>query len=155
MIFKDGLWYILYHWKKSLRGTKGFDVVKLPREMNWAYTIFRVAKFSYYNTIDNRAVFTWLSKGIGFGFGLSFTTPFGWLVYSLWFWFYDSQVKTALYPWIEYTHCAWTGSWTPPPIPSIGFYHVCTVQCFCFVYTMDIKWDQKQRWKQVTIDPLI
>ena len=39
-----------------------------------------------------RAVFTWLSKGIGFGF----TTPFGWLVYLLWFWFYDSQVKTAL-----------------------------------------------------------
>ena len=43
-----------------------------------------------------RAVFTWLSKGIGFGFG--FTTPFGWLVYLLWFWFYDSQVKTALLP---------------------------------------------------------
>ena len=41
-----------------------------------------------------RAVFTWLSKGIGFGFG--FTTPFGWLVHLLWFWFYDSQVKTAL-----------------------------------------------------------
>ena len=40
-----------------------------------------------------RAVFTWLSKGIGFGF----TTPFGWLVYLLWFWFYDSQVKTALF----------------------------------------------------------
>ena len=44
-----------------------------------------------------RAVFTWLSKGIGFGFGFGFTTPFGWLVYLLWFWFYDSQVKTALY----------------------------------------------------------
>ena len=44
----------------------------------------------------NRAVFTWLSKGIGFGFGFGFTTPFGWLVYLLWFWFYDSQVKTAL-----------------------------------------------------------
>ena len=43
---------------------------------------------------QDRAVFTWLSKGIGFGFG--FTTPFGWLVYLLWFWFYDSQVKTAL-----------------------------------------------------------
>ena len=43
-----------------------------------------------------RAVFTWLSKGIGFGFGFGFTTPFGWLVYLLWFWFYDSQVKTAL-----------------------------------------------------------
>ena len=40
----------------------------------------------------DRAVFTWLSKGIGFGF----TTPFGWLVYLLWFWFYDSQVKNAL-----------------------------------------------------------
>ena len=49
--------------------------------------------------IGNRAVFTWLSKGIGFGFGFGFgfTTPFGWLVYSLWFWFYDSQVTTALY----------------------------------------------------------
>ena len=37
--------------------------------------------------------------GIGFGFGFGFTTSFGWLVYSvylLWFWFYDSQVKTAL-----------------------------------------------------------
>ena len=44
--------------------------------------------------ITIRAVSTWLSKGIGFGFG--FTTPFGWLVYLLWFWFYDSQVKTAL-----------------------------------------------------------
>ena len=43
-----------------------------------------------------RAVFTWLSKGIGFGFGFGFTTTFGWLVYLLWFWFYDSQVKTAL-----------------------------------------------------------
>ena len=45
-----------------------------------------------------RAVFTWLSKriGFGFGFGFGFTTPFGWLVYLLWFWFYDSQVKTAL-----------------------------------------------------------
>ena len=43
-----------------------------------------------------RAVFTWLSKGIGFGFGFGFTTPFGWLVYLLWFWFYNSQVKTAL-----------------------------------------------------------
>ena len=48
-------------------------------------------------TLDrDRAVFTWLSKGIGFGFGFGFTTPFGWLVYLLWFWFYDSQVKTAL-----------------------------------------------------------
>ena len=46
----------------------------------------------------HRAVFTWLSKGIGFGFGFGFTTPFGWLVYLLWFWFYDSQVKTALKP---------------------------------------------------------
>ena len=46
-----------------------------------------------------RAVFTWLSKGIGFGFGFGFgfTTPFGWLVCLLWFWFYDSQVKTALF----------------------------------------------------------
>ena len=44
-----------------------------------------------------RAVFTWLSKviGFGFGFGFGFTTPFGWLVYLLWFWFYDSQVKTT------------------------------------------------------------
>ena len=32
-----------------------------------------------------------------FGFGFGFTTPFGWLVYLLWFWFYDSQVKTALF----------------------------------------------------------
>ena len=34
--------------------------------------------------------------GIGFGFGFGFTTSFGWLVYLLWSWFYDSQVKTAL-----------------------------------------------------------
>ena len=33
---------------------------------------------------------------IGFGFGFGFTTSFGWLVYLLWFWVYDSQVKTAL-----------------------------------------------------------
>ena len=45
---------------------------------------------------SDRAVFTWLLKGIGIGFGFGFTTPFGWLVYLLWFWFYDSQVKTAL-----------------------------------------------------------
>ena len=51
---------------------------------------------SYYD----RAVFTWLSKGIGFGFGFGFTTPFGWLVYLRWFWFYDSQVKTAL-SWLD------------------------------------------------------
>ena len=31
-----------------------------------------------------------------FWFGFGFTTPFAWLVYLLWFWFYDSQVKTAL-----------------------------------------------------------
>ena len=49
-----------------------------------------------------RAVFTWLSKGIGFGFGFGFTTPFGWLVYLRWFWFYDSQVKTALPTEIRY-----------------------------------------------------
>ena len=40
-------------------------------------------------------------KGIGFGFGFGFTTPFGWLVYLLWFWFYDSQVKTALYIYLH------------------------------------------------------
>ena len=37
-----------------------------------------------------------LSKRIGLGLGFGFTTPFSWLVYLLWFWFYDSQVKTAL-----------------------------------------------------------
>ena len=47
-------------------------------------------------TFGYRAVFTWLSKRIGFGFGFGFTTPFSWLVYLLWFWFYDSQVKTVL-----------------------------------------------------------
>ena len=49
------------------------------------------------NMIHYRAVFTWLSKGIDFGFGFGFTTPFAWLVYLLWFWFYDSQVKNAIY----------------------------------------------------------
>ena len=39
--------------------------------------------------------------GIGFGFSFGFTTSFGWLVYLLWFWFYDSQVKTAL-KWSDY-----------------------------------------------------
>ena len=56
-----------------------------------------------------RAVFTWLSKRIGFGFGFGFTTPFSWLVYLLWFWFYDSQVKTALSqalePSFSYSQC--------------------------------------------------
>ena len=52
-----------------------------------------------------RAVFTWLSKVIGFGFGFGFTTPFGWLVYLLWFWFYDSQVKTALRYYDQLVHC--------------------------------------------------
>ena len=59
-----------------------------------------------------RAVFTWLSKGIGFGFGFGFTTPFGWLVYLLWFWFYDSQVKTAL-QWHRSCH---SKELTPLPI---------------------------------------
>ena len=58
-----------------------------------------------------RAVFTWLSKGIGFGFGFGFTTPFGWLVYSLWFWFYDSQVKTALIE-VFHKHVTRARSWT-------------------------------------------
>ena len=56
--------------------------------------LYAVQKHVLSNTA--RAVFTWLSKGIGFGFGFGFTTPFGWLVYLLWFWFYDSQVKTTL-----------------------------------------------------------
>ena len=56
----------------------------------------------YFFIYSVRAVFTWLSKGIGFGFGFGFTTPFGWLVYLLWFWFYsDSQVKIAL--WESYS----------------------------------------------------
>ena len=42
-----------------------------------------------------------------FGFGFGFTTPFGWLVYLLWFWFYDSQVKTGLFKQILYS-----GSWS-------------------------------------------
>ena len=91
VIFKDGLWYILYHWKKSLRGTKGFAVVKLPREMNWAYTIFRVAKFNYYNSLDNT---------------LEYNTP------------------SAL------------GLAAGLPLPSLGFYHVSTVQCFCNIFIM-------------------
>ena len=37
-------------------------------------------------------------------FGSGFTTPFGWLVYLLWFWFYDSQVKTTLMN-------GWIGKW--------------------------------------------
>ena len=57
-------------------------------------TTWQQVKNKTKNKTKHRAVFTWLSKGIGFGFG--FTTPFGWLVYLLWFWFYDSQVKTAL-----------------------------------------------------------
>ena len=57
-------------------------------------------EFMFHIELVNRAVFTWLSKGIGFGFG--FTTPFGWLVYLLWFWFYDSQVKTALESLLAY-----------------------------------------------------
>ena len=28
--------------------------------------------------------------------------PFGWLVYLLWFWFYDSQVKTALFESLDW-----------------------------------------------------
>ena len=57
---------------------------------------FLYKQVSLSSNIANRAVFTSLSKGIGFGFGFGFTTPFGWLVYLLWFWFYDSQVKTTL-----------------------------------------------------------
>ena len=59
-------------------------------------------EFMFHTELVNRAVFTWLSKGIGFGFGFGFTTPFGWLVYLLWFWFYDSQVKTALESLLAY-----------------------------------------------------
>ena len=64
---------------------------------NWQYENLVMVFF------HSRAVFTWLSKGIGFGFGFGFTTPFGWLVYLLWFWFYDSQVKTALIPGVTYS----------------------------------------------------
>ena len=74
----------------------------------WSFLYFKRIEGLYFNFRElspdelsgyiksYRAVFTWLSKGIGFGFGFGFTTPFGWLVYLLWFWFYDSQVKTAL-----------------------------------------------------------
>ena len=65
------------------------------KERENAFQTFPVRCAQTVGYIVNRAVFTWLSKVIGFGFG--FTTPFGWLVYLLWFWFYDSQVKTALY----------------------------------------------------------
>ena len=58
-------------------------------------SILLLVKYPYYQFYYG-AVFTWLPKGTGFGFGFGFTTPFGWLVYLLWFWFYDSQVKTAL-----------------------------------------------------------
>ena len=51
----------------------------------WCYKIWVLERFS----LDCRK---WLRNWFGFGF----TTPFGWLVYLLWFWFYDSQVKTAL-----------------------------------------------------------
>ena len=65
----------------------------------WLYKAVHGYTWQYiqYMVIGNRAVFTWLSKEIGFGFGFGFTTPFCWLVYLLWFWFYDSQVKTALH----------------------------------------------------------
>ena len=63
---------------------------------NWVNKTWNHLVFIY------RAVFTWQSKGIGFGLGFGFTTPFGWLMYLLWFWFYDSQVKTALYSKCEY-----------------------------------------------------
>ena len=78
---------------------------------------------------DDRAVFTWLSKGIGFGFGFGFTTPFGWLVYLLWFWFYDSQVKTALYEYIKFAQLpSWNfskavGLWFLVKI--LNFFKVC------------------------------
>ena len=58
--------------------------------------VIRLKSHSYQTLNMFRAIFTWLSKGIGFGFGFGFTAPFGWLVYLLWFWFYDSQVKNAL-----------------------------------------------------------
>ena len=61
-----------------------------------SFNLRKVLVDLYNQLLVDRAVFTWLSKGIGFGFGFGFTTPFGWLVYLLWFWFYDSQVKTAL-----------------------------------------------------------
>ena len=73
--------------------------LKRTRKLNkWTNEFWIILRLQTEKTMItwNRAVFTWLSKGIGFGFGFGFTTPFGWLVYLLWFWFYDSQVKTAL-----------------------------------------------------------
>ena len=70
---------------------------------------------------QDRAVFTWLSKGIGFGFGFGFTTPFGWLVYLLWFWFYDSQVKTALTPTVNWNQEQHSSMW----IPALEFLNIC------------------------------
>ena len=79
-------------------GPLNFNEASQPRVFDYPRTL-RAAEYKCKQVklfICSRAVFTWLSKGIGFGFGFGFTTPFGWLVYLLWFWFYDSQVKTAL-----------------------------------------------------------
>ena len=86
---------------------KNFEMESTKMDMKEEMSEFIVTLVSYYFyfvglwLVCYRAVFTWLSKGIGFGFGFGFTTPFGWLVYLLWFWFYDSQVKTAL-------SCCWS-----------------------------------------------
>ena len=81
--------YFFYYWVCTME-------IHIFKQYYGVCVLCQTSKTDYFSlTFDyNRAVFTWLSKGIGFGFG--FTTPFGWLVYLLWFWFYDSQVKTAL-----------------------------------------------------------
>ena len=85
-------WYILMALDK-------INIVRCKSTRKLVLTLYLDKTNQSVQTRIYRAVFTWLSKGIGFGFGFGFgfTTPFGWLVYLLWFWFYDSQVKTALY----------------------------------------------------------
>ena len=74
---------------QTLKRVDGFmtTVLQVSADVAWTLEItkLRLERFS----LDCRI-------GICFGFGFGFTTSFGWLVYLLWFWFYDSQVKTAL-----------------------------------------------------------
>ena len=89
-----GYYHVIWNEKTSVQAEK----VSCDW-LSWVFARVLIDSFELLHlltTRQDRAVFTWLSKGIGFGFGFGFTTPFGWLVYLLWFWFYDSQVKTAL-----------------------------------------------------------
>ena len=140
----------------GIKGKEESESLKLLTALNYQVAYFYTRAAYFYNLTRTlyRAVFTWLSKGIGFGFGFGFTTPFGWLVYLLWFWFYDSQVKTALCMWpkwnmLKLTSCSkscWCSTAKSGSVPW-SLEDTCAWGTFCLVAKQaGTTWSKATKW---------